>query len=116
MITNAMYNGEIGFYPGPYGQDNIDTSNFSRWGHYSQLVWRDTTSVGCATTYCPQGLANAGRNIPPYFTVCNYYPSGMSMPSYPGDSQLIEVSGNYVGSWSRVAAPVVGGDTIEFVP
>lgn len=24
-------------YPGPYGEDNIDISNFEDWGHYSQV-------------------------------------------------------------------------------
>lgn len=76
MITNAMYNGEMTQYPGPYGSDNVDTSNFAAWGHFSQIVWADTTQVGCATQYCPNGLQNAGPNTPPYFTVCNYFPPG----------------------------------------
>ena len=77
MITNSMYDGEINSYPGPYGSDNVDLTNFRAWGHYSQIVWRDTTEVGCYTAYCPQGLANTGPNTPPYFTVCNYFPPGM---------------------------------------
>jgi hypothetical protein len=77
MITNNMYNKEIGAYPGPYGNDNVDMANFAAWGHYSQLVWRETTSVGCATTQCSQGLANTDSGTQPYFTVCNYYPAGM---------------------------------------
>jgi Cysteine-rich secretory protein family len=78
MITNAMYNGEMTKFPGPYGQDNIDTSTFGGWGHFSQIVWADTLQVGCATQFCPGGLANAGPNTPPYFTVCNYFPPGES--------------------------------------
>ncbi|OCT52425.1 SCP-like extracellular protein [Cladophialophora carrionii] len=74
MITNEMYNGEIGFYPG-YGSEP-DMSNFEKWGHYSQIVWKSTTGVGCATQYCPNGLANTGGNVSPYFTVCNYSPPG----------------------------------------
>ncbi len=76
MLTNAMYNSEITKFPGPYGSDNVDTSNFGGWGHFSQIVWADTTAVGCATQYCPNGLVNAGPNTPPYFTVCNYFPAG----------------------------------------
>ena len=38
-------------------------------GHYTQLVWRTTTRVGCATSYCP-ALAF------PYSVVCNYGPGG----------------------------------------
>jgi hypothetical protein len=78
MITNEMYNDEIGFYPG-YGSEP-DMGNFEKWGHYSQIVWKSTTGVGCATQYCPNGLANTGGNVSPYFTVCNYSPPGMSLP------------------------------------
>ncbi|KIX08956.1 uncharacterized protein Z518_00034 [Rhinocladiella mackenziei CBS 650.93] len=74
MITNEMYNAEINFYPGYGGEP--DMSNFEKWGHYSQIVWKSTTSVGCATQYCPNGLANTGSDVSPYFTVCNYSPPG----------------------------------------
>ena len=80
MITNAMYDSEINNYPGPYGSDNLNggfsDASFAGWGHYSQLVWKSTTMVGCATQYCPNGLANTSPGTPPYFTVCNYYPPG----------------------------------------
>ena len=78
MITNEMYNGEINWYPTPYGQANPDMTNFEHWGHYSQIVWKSTTSVGCYTQYCPNGLANVGSDVSPYFTVCNYSPPGKS--------------------------------------
>lgn len=74
MITNDMYNGEVNWYPG-YGSEP-DMSNFEHWGHFSQIVWADTTSIGCYTAYCPNGLANTGANVSPYFTVCNYHPPG----------------------------------------
>lgn len=92
-----MYNGEVNNYPGPYGSDNPDLSNFESWGHYSQIVWRSTASVGCATQYCPQGLSGAGAGVPPYFTVCDYYPAG-----------------NFVGEFSNVGAPL-GGATVVIV-
>ncbi|EXJ78888.1 hypothetical protein A1O1_09290 [Capronia coronata CBS 617.96] len=74
MIGNDMYNREMPFYPGPYDTNNVDTSNFGNWGHFSQIVWKGTQQVGCATQYCPQGLTNAA--FAQYFTVCNYYPPG----------------------------------------
>jgi hypothetical protein len=37
----------------------------------------DTQSVGCATQCCPGGVVNAGGSSQ-YFTVCNYFPRGMS--------------------------------------
>jgi len=76
MITNEMYNGEIGFYPLPYGVEP-DMSNFEKWGHYSQIVWKNTVSVGCAVQDCSgQGLANTGSDVSPFFAVCNYSPPG----------------------------------------
>ncbi|OAL37550.1 hypothetical protein AYO20_03057 [Fonsecaea nubica] len=87
MIGNDMYNGEMPFYPLPYGVDNADTTNFSKWGHFSQIVWKGTQQVGCATQFCPNGVTNA--EFTQYFTVCNYVPPG-----------------NYQGSFSNVGAPL----------
>ena len=36
-------------------------------GHYTQIVWRDTTEVGCAARVCPDGSQS---------WVCNYNPPG----------------------------------------
>lgn len=79
MITNQMYNDEIGYYPGYGGEP--DMGNFENWGHFSQIVWKDTTSLGCYTAHCPGGLANTGGDVSPYFTVCNYKPPGKFLSS-----------------------------------
>lgn len=70
MITNAMYNDEIEDYPGYGGEP--DMGAFEKWGHFSQIVWKSTTKVGCATVDCAN-LANFGKGA---FTVCNYSPPG----------------------------------------
>lgn len=76
MIGNDMYNAEMPNYPLPYGVDNVDMTNFYYWGHFSQIVWASTTSVGCATGYC----ANLqGATYTNYFTICNYYPPGKTL-------------------------------------
>ena len=50
---------------------NISTTgNWSDVGHYSQIVWRTTTSVGCA------GIAGSDGN---YRFVCRYSPQGNIM-------------------------------------
>ncbi|KIW64768.1 hypothetical protein PV04_09678 [Phialophora macrospora] len=98
MIGNSMYNTEMPYYPLPYGQDNPDMSDFNNWGHFSQIVWKDTSEVGCATQYCPDGLANTGSGVSPYFTVCNYSPPG-----------------NIQGAYSQVGAPL-GQPITEILP
>ena len=74
MITNQMYNDEMMLYPGYGAEPNL--GNFERWGHFSQIVWKATTRVGCHTQYCPDGLEGVGSSVSPYFTVCNYQPAG----------------------------------------
>jgi hypothetical protein len=81
VITELFYNGEVSFYDGLYSDDpNADdppTTNFHEWGHFSQMVWVNTTEVGCATVDCSsQGLANTGGNVAAHFTVCNYKAQG----------------------------------------
>jgi hypothetical protein len=75
VITNMFYNGEVNYYEGLYGQAQPSMSNFEHWGHFSQIVWKGTTHVGCATKQCGT-LQNTGSNVPPYFTVCNYKSPG----------------------------------------
>jgi hypothetical protein len=55
-----------------YDFDRRDPTGFTEeTGHFTQLVWRDTVSVGCGWTDC------AGRNgLEGVFVVCNYYPAG----------------------------------------
>lgn len=76
-ITQMWYNGEVDLYPSSsYGQANPDFSNFEGWGHYSQMVWIGSTKVGCAAQYCPAGTMEPSMGA--WFSVCNYYPAGMS--------------------------------------
>jgi hypothetical protein len=82
MITNLMYNGEFGYYHW-FGQ-NPDMSSFDSWGHLTQIVWKGTTHVGCATTVCtPLGNTPSSASLP--FTVCNYSPPGKWSASFEKD-------------------------------
>jgi len=42
-------------------------------GHFTQVVWRGTTQVGCGTARCPSGD----------IWVCNYYPPGNVLGQFP---------------------------------
>jgi hypothetical protein len=45
-------------------------------GHYTQLVWRNTTHVGCAKRTCTKN-SPFGRDFPTWeLWVCNYAPPG----------------------------------------
>ncbi|XP_050210996.1 pathogenesis-related protein 1-like [Mercurialis annua] len=37
-------------------------------GHYTQIIWRDSVSIGCAKVICNNGTGT--------FITCNYYPPG----------------------------------------
>lgn len=50
-----------------------ESNNFSNVGHYTQMVWRSTTQVGCATANC-SGMVIIG---------CNYHPAGNMMGQKP---------------------------------
>jgi uncharacterized protein YkwD len=82
VITDLFYNNEAGNFNGLYGQatpSNInDESAFDGWGHFTQIVWKGTTKVGCATYDCSSsgGLKGTGGNVAPFFTVCNYKSAG----------------------------------------
>lgn len=97
VITDQFYNNEVNLYPG-YGDDNPDMTNFHEWGHFSQIVWTDTTEVGCFTYDCSKKKGGLGKitgvygNIAPLFTVCNYYPPG----NYMGEFTKVKKSINRV--------------------
>ncbi|MCP4197203.1 MAG: hypothetical protein GY762_08635 [Proteobacteria bacterium] len=57
-----------------YESHTCDGGDAIGCGHYTQIVWRDTTHVGCAVQVCPNGLTNweDGREI--WF--CRYHPPG----------------------------------------
>lgn len=78
-ITDMWYDGEINSWPAAdYGQATPDMSNFESWGHFSQVVWAGSTSAGCYSQYCAPGTMYADMGA--WYTVCNYYPAGMSKP------------------------------------
>jgi pathogenesis-related protein 1 len=43
-------------------------------GHYTQVVWRDSTQIGCGVAQCPSGGPFGEHEW--VFWVCNYSPAG----------------------------------------
>ena len=70
-VTEQWYNGEFNSFQ-YYGQAN-PSSNFEDWGHFTQVVWKSSTKVGCATVKCGAGSVLSSQS---WFTVCNYNPAG----------------------------------------
>jgi pathogenesis-related protein 1 len=56
-----------------YHGEAVNLSTFKSYGHYTQLVWRNTRSVGCAKAKC-------GGNV---IIVCNYDPPGNVLGEKP---------------------------------
>lgn len=74
MITNGMYNDEMAYFQDYYGQEQ-PPSGSDKWGHFTQIVWKGSSKVGCATKLCPV-LKNGPQGVPSNFSVCNYRGSG----------------------------------------
>lgn len=53
----------------------MTSTDATTFGHYSQLIWRNTTYVGCAVAAC--------TGTYPYFAVCDYAPGGNIISQYP---------------------------------
>ena len=73
-ITSQWY-GEIKDFTSLFGQKDIGGSIFESVGHFTQLMWKGTTEVGCAVQFCPSGTIFNGMDS--WYTVCNYFPPGM---------------------------------------
>ncbi|KAB2100716.1 hypothetical protein AG0111_0g10673 [Alternaria gaisen] len=45
-------------------------------GHFTQLVWKSTTSMGCGRKECNGGTSGGEGDAPGWFVVCEYWPRG----------------------------------------
>jgi uncharacterized protein YkwD/uncharacterized membrane protein len=57
-----------------YHGETISNSNYSAFGHYTQVIWCQTTKVGCAMVQASNG---------DMIVVCNYSPHGNMIGSKP---------------------------------
>jgi hypothetical protein len=56
---NCRYN-EVSAYTN-YASPNM--ADFSKWGHFTQVVWKSSTHIGCAAQVCNTGLLGSGGTI-----------------------------------------------------
>jgi hypothetical protein len=86
-IVNQWYSEETAFaaaglYNNPSPPSTVGGTEIL---HFTQLVWKDSTSVGCAVQACPVDTIfqpdSQGRHYYAWYTVCNYYPAGKGVPS-----------------------------------
>jgi hypothetical protein len=76
-ITEAFYKAEADLYAywgqepphDPANPETLDEELFHSWGHLTQVLWKETTHVGCVTVNCPGMKTNR-------YTICNYFPAG----------------------------------------
>jgi len=84
----------------------------SKIGHYTQIMWDDTTEVGCAAQYCPGGIGNFSSRestliVCHYAPQGNYYDGTNYLAPYPGIG--IQVPDSNAPASSSCAANGYGG-------
>lgn len=70
-ITNQWYYGEASAVP--YGQNDPAVTNVPEFLHFTAMVWKASTTVGCATVQCPAGSIFSYHSL---YTVCDYKTEG----------------------------------------
>lgn len=66
LIGLQNWYNEEEYFRGKYSQSNPSGDN---WFHFTQMVWKGTTDMGCATKRC-------GNSEIDWVTVCNYSEQG----------------------------------------
>ncbi|MGN6822259.1 MAG: CAP domain-containing protein [Candidatus Nitrosocosmicus sp.] len=71
--------------PPVYDDHPFQRTNDHRYGHYTQMVWRTTTAVGCATATSggPVSASHGGGSGNIIYLVCRYSPQGNIIGQMP---------------------------------
>jgi hypothetical protein len=73
-VVKQWYEGEVGNYASFYGMANPPSNvPLGDYGHFTQLVWKASTKIGCATVQCGAGSV---LSLESWYTVCNYRTQG----------------------------------------
>ncbi|KAI6247426.1 hypothetical protein HI914_04550 [Erysiphe necator] len=84
-ITNKWYNSEFRNVPFGVAKPPISGPQFL---HLTQVIWKDTSTVGCATYECPRGTIFSFSSL---YTVCDYFPAGNVLGQF--DTEVIRPLG-----------------------
>ncbi|KAH7037252.1 CAP domain-containing protein [Microdochium trichocladiopsis] len=71
--SDMWYAGEFASYASYFGKEP-SMSDFHSWGHLSQLLWAESTGLGCAVKLCKKGTMYDTMDA--WYMVCNYEPAG----------------------------------------
>lgn len=98
-IIETWYKKELKNMTSHFGAESIPDDVFGSVGHLTQMVWKNTTSVGCVSKKCENMLFENKPTNMNMFTVCNYYPGGNVDKQYA--SQVAPPKVNpFPGKWS----------------
>lgn len=79
-IIDGWYNNEIIFMEGYWGSESIPDTVFHQVGHFTQMVWKGSSRVGCGSFDCDSsgGLKDEAGNLLQMgkYTVCDYGDAG----------------------------------------
>ena len=86
-------------------------------GHFTQLVWRDTTSVGCARVDCGTDDDDDDDDddevdAQGWYVVCEYWPPGNVLGDARFNSNVLSTDASGTGR-DTSAATALGRDTIS---
>lgn len=73
MAIRSWYDECLEYVPPKAGQDV--PSNFSKVGHFTQMVWKDTNEIGCNRIDCPKNIRDSNGVLVPAkgsIITCNY--------------------------------------------
>ena len=105
-ITNNWYYAEEPAFP--YGVPS-PTEGATQIFHFSQIVWKTTTTVGCAVSYCDTRILSGNYG---WFVVCNYGPAGTSH-SPSSKSHANTLLGNYLGEFATDVTEPIGDAPVQ---
>jgi uncharacterized protein YkwD len=100
-ITESWYKGEFAEMTNNnlWGADDIPTDIFHSVGHLTQMLWKETTKVGCVSIDCgPRMKINDAFSELNKYTVCNYASPGNVVGAYAKNVGE-PLSRSILGSW-----------------